>query len=279
MATTALMIFLDFSWFREQTCIVACPYGRFQSVMLDRQSLIITYDEERGEPRGRARRRDDGDLELPRIGDCVDCHLCVTTCPTGIDIRNGLQMECIGCAQCIDACDAVMDKLGRPRGLVRYSSQATMEHAPRRLLRLRVVLYPLLLAVILAAFGAALIARDPVDLTLLRGANTAYVRTADGLIANAVRVKIVNRDRVAHGYTLEVDGLAGARLETEQPFPVRLGPGEGTTIAGRIVVPDDAFTVGRARVTVRIRDDASYSNELTYRLQGPWGAAGAGGDG
>src|SRR5690606_33651444 len=147
MAGTTLLILFDFGFFREQMCIVACPYGRLQSVMLDRDSLIVSYDRARGEPRGKrvaprpakARGKDDpaegggGRLGLAvlqpgaapaEVGDCVDCRMCVTACPTGIDIRDGLQMECISCTQCIDACDAVMTKLGRETGLIRYSSQA-----------------------------------------------------------------------------------------------------------------------------------------------------------
>ena len=117
MLGTTLLMFLDFAWFREQTCIVACPYGRFQSVLLDRRSLIVGYDAGRGEPRAPWRRG-----EERTAGDCLDCRLCVSTCPTGIDIRDGLQMECIACTQCIDACDEVMDRVGLSRGLVRYTS-------------------------------------------------------------------------------------------------------------------------------------------------------------
>src|SRR5262249_34103707 len=166
VVVTALMMF-DFMFFREQTCLVACPYGRFQSALVDRQSLIIGYYRVRGEARGKtgkvraaaekaaaeAESIAAGNVPLPiiaavssRTGDCVDCGMCVTTCPTGIDIRNGLQMECIGCAQCIDACDAVMDKLGRARGLIRYSSHAELAGEPRRILRARTIVYPALLA-------------------------------------------------------------------------------------------------------------------------------------
>ena len=127
---TGLMLF-DFGFFREQLCIVACPYGRMQSVMLDKDSLIIGYDRLRGEPRGKMRKKPKGDVHLetvePERGDCIDCHMCVTTCPTGIDIRDGLQLECVNCTQCIDACDSIMHKIGKPRGLIRYSSQRMLE--------------------------------------------------------------------------------------------------------------------------------------------------------
>jgi len=149
----ALMLF-DFAYFREQTCIVACPYGRLQSVLLDRQSLIVGYDASRGEPRGKPKKRL---AVVGERGDCVDCAACVTVCPTGIDIREGLQMECIGCAQCVDACDGVMDKLGKKRGLIRYTSQDELAGKARRVLRVRTVIYPALLvfAAGLLAFGVA----------------------------------------------------------------------------------------------------------------------------
>ncbi|HEY8747626.1 MAG TPA: cytochrome c oxidase accessory protein CcoG, partial [Tepidisphaeraceae bacterium] len=145
---TALMLF-NFGFFREQMCIIACPYGRLQSVLLDRFSLIISYDQIRGEPRGAMRK-----TTLPVLdqrGDCVDCEMCVAVCPTGIDIRKGLQIECIACAQCIDACDSVMKKVGRKPGLIRYSSQAAMAGDKRSALRPRVIIYPAILLIILTA--------------------------------------------------------------------------------------------------------------------------------
>jgi cytochrome c oxidase accessory protein FixG len=151
IGVTALMLG-NFGWFREQTCIVACPYGRLQSVLLDRQSLIVGYDARRGEPRGKPRKKQLATLPGgTSLGDCVDCGACVAVCPTGIDIRDGLQMECVGCAQCIDACDTVMDKLHRPRHLIGYTSQDQLAGKPRRLLRPRMIAYPALLAVVGAA--------------------------------------------------------------------------------------------------------------------------------
>jgi len=141
-------MFGDFAWFREQTCIVACPYGRLQSVLLDRQSLIVGYDAKRGEPRGKKR-------SLPVVGDCVDCNACVSTCPTGVDIRQGWQMECINCAQCVDACDAIMTKLSRPVGLIRYTTPDELDGKPRKVWRARTILYPVLLAIAIVALGWA----------------------------------------------------------------------------------------------------------------------------
>lgn len=298
---TGLMMF-DFCFFREQTCIVACPYGRFQSVMLDRNSLIISYDEKRGEPRGKKRRvnspslegrgrgggstagineklensaihRLNEDLALPQLGDCIDCKMCVTTCPTGIDIRDGLQMECIGCAQCIDACDTVMDKISRPRGLIRYSSQEAMQTGRRKLLRPRVVLYPALLSVIAFLFTMALTNRAPADITILReaaGGAHVYDHLDGGDIANTIRIKIVNRADDARTYTFSVENLEGATIACDAA-PVVLQAGATVTVTANISAPAGAFVLGRAAVNVVVRDDHEYTKSLRYRLQGPWG--------
>jgi cytochrome c oxidase accessory protein FixG len=276
MAVTGLMMF-DFCFFREQTCIVACPYGRFQSVMLDRNSLIISYDGQRGEPRGPMRRRaktkENGDAAAA-TGDCIDCTLCVTTCPTGIDIRDGLQMECIGCAQCIDACDAVMEKIGRAKGLIRYSSQASMEAGKRRLLRPRVVLYPLLLVIIAVAFVTVLATKAPADVTLLRAGGAPYVRLENGDVSNSVRVKIVNRGEAPRRYRLAVEGLAGARIEGDAG-PVELAAGETAILGATIVAPPEVFDLGRAIIRIVVTDDDGFSESTGYRLQGPWGSGSA----
>jgi cytochrome c oxidase accessory protein FixG len=270
VAVVTGLICFDFLLFREQTCIVACPYGRFQSVLLDRQSLIISYDEQRGEPRGRLRRRPSGDRELPQLGDCVDCELCVTTCPTGIDIRDGLQMECIGCAQCIDACDTVMRKVGRAIGLIRYSSQERMSAGRRRLLRPRVVLYPALLLVIVSLFGWQLADRPAADVTVLRGTGRPYSRLESGEILNALRIKIVNRAEDSRRYEFALEGLDGARILPASD-DVRLGAGETITIPVSVVVPPGRFDGGAASVTIVVSDDGGFARPVKYRLQGPWG--------
>jgi cytochrome c oxidase accessory protein FixG len=222
--TTGLMLF-DFAYFREQTCIVACPYGRFQSVMLDRQSKIISYDRHRGEPRGQKKSagknagKKDVSLSVlaqpegtgSRTADCVDCKLCVTTCPTGIDIRDGLQMECINCAQCIDACDAVMTKLSRPTGLIRYSSLAAMEGEKSRFLRARVIVYPAILLILVTAFITVLLTKEDTDANFLRGLGAPFVMLPDEMIGNQLRVKLVNRRDAAATYSIRAEGPEGTR--------------------------------------------------------------------
>jgi len=269
-AVTALMMF-DFCFFREQTCIVACPYGRFQSVMLDRSSLIISYDEKRGEPRGRkVRRRPGDDAPPPDRGDCIDCEMCVTTCPTGIDIRQGLQMECIGCAQCIDACDAIMDKVDRPRGLIRYTSKDTLERGKSSLLRPRVVIYPLVLLIIVSLFTMVLVGRAPADVTVLRGARRAYVTTDAGETLNQIRIKVTNRTEADRSYTFAVDGIEGARIESND-MPLAVAPGESRTALTSVITPPGAFN-GKTRVDIIVRDDEAFEKSISCPLLGPFGA-------
>jgi len=275
-ATTALMLF-DFGYFREQMCIVTCPYGRFQSALLDRNSLIVTYDTARGEPRGKrvapARAvpspvgADQPAAQTQVTGDCVDCGLCVTTCPTGIDIRDGLQMECINCTQCIDACDAVMTKLKRPTGLIRYSSQAALAGERPSILRARIIIYPVILIVIAVGFFLALAAKGAADITVLRGMGRPFTELPGGFISNPVGIKIVNRtDR---GATFLVDSPDQAIRINSETDPITLQPGQSATIPAAIVAPAHAFDGGALSVTIRVTGPDGFSREITYRMMGP----------
>jgi cytochrome c oxidase accessory protein FixG len=271
---TAAMLF-DFGFFREQLCIVACPYGRFQSVMLDRGSLIVAYDPKRGEPRGKGK-----PVSLPVLattgagrskGDCIDCRMCVSTCPTGIDIRDGLQMECIHCTQCIDACDSIMEKIGLPTGLIRYSSQRDLEREPRKA-RPRVVIYSVLLTLVLSLFTVAVIAKPPVDIRLLRGRGMPFTELDNGLVSNQVRVKVTNRLMKPGAYTITLQGAPeGARLEvegSENPFTV--GAGEQATVSVLIMLPRSSFVPsGTYDARIKIETSEHYTSEQTYRLLGP----------
>lgn len=263
MAGTTALIFFDFAYFREQTCLVACPYGRLQSVLLDRQSVIVGYDPLRGEPRSlKVKGRD------PAAGDCIDCGACVLTCPTGIDIRDGLQMECIHCTQCADACDAIMDRVGKPRGLIRYTSRDEVEGKPTRLLRPRVILYPaaLVLAVGLLAFNLG--TKADTDVTLLRGAGAPFTRQPDGGVVNQVRVKVTNRAAEARAYRLAVAGVEGASLVAPQN-PVTV-PGTRTVETSVfVVVPEERFERGRLASTITITDGADFTLAIPFELVGP----------
>ncbi|UYG00563.1 cytochrome c oxidase accessory protein CcoG [Halomonas sp. GD1P12] len=197
--------YLNAGWLREQVCLHMCPYARFQSVMVDRDTLTVAYDTARGEPRGG---------EPTSKGDCVDCHLCVQVCPTGIDIRDGLQYACIQCAACVDACDTVMTRLNRPTGLVGYTTQNRLEGRPApRAWRYRAGAL-LLLALTLALLTWALTQRAPASLEAERARGTLYSVIEGGEVQNVYRLTVRNHDRQAHTYRLGIEALAGARLDT-----------------------------------------------------------------
>jgi cytochrome c oxidase accessory protein FixG len=206
-------------YLREQVCKYMCPYARFQGAMFDRNTLIISYDTRRGEHRGARKRsvpsvlaratapvsRDDTPSPTSAtLGDCIDCTLCVQVCPTGIDIRDGLQYECIACGACIDACDGVMDRMQYPRGLIRYSTQNAIEGKRVRLLRPRVILYALILLGLASGLAWSLLHRVPLIVDVLRDRNALYRETADG-IENTYTLKVMNKDQRTHRYRIEVD--------------------------------------------------------------------------
>ena len=202
-------------WMREQVCKYMCPYARFQSAMFDKDTLIVTYDRQRGEPRG---------VQTPAgdKGDCIDCTMCVQVCPTGIDIRDGLQYECIGCAACVDACNTVMEKIDLPKGLIRYSTDQAMENrwTPReiaaRVLRPRVLIYTALLGVIMAGFGVALALRTPLKLDVIRDRGSMGREVGDGVIENVYRLQIMNTAETPHRFRIGVSGIDGIRLANDE---------------------------------------------------------------
>ncbi len=201
----ATAAFFDFGYFREQLCHYVCPYARFQGAMFDQDTLIVGYDKKRGEPRGK--------VAASGAGDCIDCRLCVQVCPMGIDIRNGLQLECIACTACVDACDQIMDKIGRPRGLVRYSSLKGLEQGKTQVIRPRVIVYGLILLALAGLFAGLLSQRQVLALDVVRGvSDNVFARTPDGEISNVYQLKLINKDSAPHRARLQVEGLAGAQL-------------------------------------------------------------------
>lgn len=218
-----LFTYLFAGWMREQVCIYMCPYARFQAVMFDRDTLIVSYDTARGEPRGARKKTDDP--KEKGLGSCIDCELCVQVCPVGIDIRNGLQYECVTCAACIDACDQVMDKMGYPRGLIRYTTEEELAGRKTRIIRPRLVGYLVVLLAMILAFGYALSSRIPVELEVLRDRNQLLRVTADGQIENSYLIRIANMDQREHTYVITLQGLDGVELQ---------GPGVYTLSGGEI---------------------------------------------
>lgn len=265
--TTGLMMF-DFTYFREQVCCVVCPYARMQSALLDKDSLIVTYDKNRGEPRGK-KRKQTGDIELPVLGDCIDCTMCVQTCPTGIDIRDGLQLECIGCAQCIDACNTVMDKIGRAPNLIKYSSERVIEGGKAHLIRARIIIYPLILLLAVSAFVFLLQTKAPADVLFIRGQGNPFTTVvAKQEVNNSVRMRITNRTEDAVVYSAEVLEPKGARIEGLEP--ISLDASETGSRNFLIIAPFEDFERGEAMALIRVFDESgSYQFEKTFKLLGP----------
>ncbi len=257
-ATTYLLA----GWAREQVCIYMCPWPRFQSAMFDEHSLIVTYEAWRGEPRGKAK---PGTLFEGR-GHCVDCGLCHQVCPTGVDIRKGQQLACIGCALCVDACRGVMDRFGLPRGLITYDSMANQAARaaglPRRLrlVRPRTLAYVAILSVVAAAMAFALTTRVRVDVSVLHDRAPLFVRLSDGAISNGFTYKILNMERQPKSFRLDLAGIPGARLKV-------VGVAADWVDAVDLpVAPDD---IGTFRVLVRVEPDRLHgrSTGLVFRLK------------
>ena len=201
-------------WLREQVCTYMCPYARFQSAMIDKDTLIISYDVERGESRGR--RKKGVDPKEEGLGDCIDCTICVQVCPTGIDIRDGLQYDCIGCAACIDACDDVMGKMGYEKGLVRYTTENMLHGSATHFIRPRIIIYAIILLAITASTFYAIANRDPLALDVIRDRNSLYRETNEGFIENVYIIKVMNMDKVSRRYHLSVSGIEGLVMDMDR---------------------------------------------------------------
>jgi len=197
-------------WLREQVCIYMCPYARFQSVMFDQDTLVISYDEERGDPRGSRKR--DIDPKQAGLGDCINCTLCVQVCPTGIDIRDGLQYQCIGCAACIDVCDDVMEKMNYEKGLIRYTTENAIHHEKTKIIRPRIIIYAAVMFSLIAGLVYAINNRVPLELDIIRDRNALYRETEEGLIENVYTLKLINMDEIKHEYNLSAIGIEGMVL-------------------------------------------------------------------
>ncbi len=278
MAVTAL-VFFDFVAFREQMCTLVCPYGRLQSVLLDKRSLVVGYDSARGEPRGKAR---DG-----AAGDCVDCKACVATCPTGIDIRSGLQMECIACTQCIDACDAIMGKLGRAPGLIRYATQEELAPAkdvvaagpacgPKMNVSrarpawrsVRSLVYVVLTVSAFTALFFVARSKTGLEVTVLRDRVAPFQVLDGGLVSNQLHLKLQNRGSEAGVFDVTIPNLSGVRIAGPD-LPRRVEAGKTETVNLVVMAPLGELRGGRRNVDLVISDTAGARVTVTTRLVGP----------
>jgi len=214
--------YINAGWLREQVCMYMCPYARFQSVMFDQDTLIVSYDERRGEVRGP--RKKGSDPAALGLGDCIDCQICVQVCPVGIDIRDGLQYQCINCALCIDACNSVMDQMGYEKGLIRYTTENLLQGKPTNFLRPRLIGYGIAVLVMVALFITVVITREPLKLDVIRDRDRLYTESTEGMIENSYTLKVINMDQISRRYRITVNGLDGVKFVGNDELMV--APGE-----------------------------------------------------
>jgi cytochrome c oxidase accessory protein FixG len=280
-ATVGLMF--NFLYFREQFCMIACPYGRFQSVMLDRTSFIVAYDGIRGEPRKKGKRVEKGEkssntkgevltldsLTVQSEGDCVDCGRCTAVCPTGIDIRNGLQMECIHCAQCIDACNQVMKTIGKPTGLIRYSTQDQLAGKLVSIIRPRTIIYPTIILISAGLFFAVLSTKFSFDSRIMGTPGVPFTIGADRTVQNNFQIRLVNRSQKEQVYSVGADDHEVV-AKWSSGDSVRLIPGQSVMIPLDIHFPVPKTTgKGYHDAKLIIADSSDSKRSIPIRLTGP----------
>ena len=253
-------------WLREQVCIYMCPYARFQSVMFDQDTLIVSYDPRRGELRGP--RKKDADYKAQGLGDCIDCKMCVQVCPTGIDIRDGLQIECIGCAACIDACDDIMDRMNYPKGLISYTTEHNLSGQKTRLLRPRLIGYAVALVAMIGLFAWAVATRPLVELDVLKD-RVLFRENERGYIENVYTLKIMNKAQRDMTYVITADGLDGLVYEGKRE--VRALAGEVYSFPVELSIAPEKLPSSTNNIVFHVQsaDDPSIKNDADSRFIGP----------
>jgi cytochrome c oxidase accessory protein FixG len=257
------IFYFNFAWLREKACTVVCPYGRLQSVLLDRNSIAVAYDYERGEPRGKLHK------DLARTeGDCINCFQCVTVCPTGIDIRNGTQMECVNCTACIDACDHIMDKIGFDRGLIRYASENAIVKKTTKLITARVIGYSVVLLLLWSGLGFMVATRNDTQTTLFRAPGSQYIENKDGTISNLYTFKIFNKTNQTISPTIHLDNPKGKLLFAGSPDLTldAAGMSEGTVF---IVIPKSALNRRKTTLTLSVYQGTKQLEEFETTFMAP----------
>ena len=250
---------------REQVCKYMCPYARFQSVMFDRDTLIVTYDKERGEPRGG--RKKTADAAALNLGACVDCSLCVQVCPTGIDIRNGLQYECIGCSACIDVCDTVMDKMSYPRGLVRYSTENALEKhwdtaaVHKHLVRPRIIIYFVVLILLVAGLFVSLALRNPLKVDVIRDRRVLAREVEGRYIENIYKLNVMNTAERTQRFVVTVDGLPDIQIDRGNQIVAEPASTAASVLAVR--VPIDTVKPGSHTIHLKVQSVESGTDPVT----------------
>jgi cytochrome c oxidase accessory protein FixG len=253
-------------YLREQVCIYMCPYARFQSVMFDQDTLIVSYDPRRGEQRGPRKR--DADYKAEGLGDCIDCKMCVHVCPTGIDIRDGLQIECIGCAACIDACDSIMEKMNYPKGLISYTTEHNLSGQKTHLIRPRLIGYAIALLAMFCVFSWAIVDRSLVELDVLKD-RVLYRENEEGRIENVYTLKIMNKAQHEVTYRIEADGLDDLVYEGKRE--VKALAGEVLSLPVELSIEPEKLPSSANEISFRLQavDDPSIKTDAASRFIGP----------
>ncbi|MEN8248316.1 MAG: cytochrome c oxidase accessory protein CcoG [Bacteroidota bacterium] len=255
-----------FTYFREQACIAACPYGRLQGVLLNRDSMAVAYDFVRGEPRGKIHK---GEVAEDQ-GDCIDCNLCVHACPTGIDIRNGTQLECINCTACMDACDEVMEKVGKPKGLVRISSYTNIKEGKSKVFTTRVIAYIIVLLALITIATTLLISRSDVDATVLRVPGQLYQKTENGKIRNLMNVLFVNKTFDAQDVELRLVGQPNAVITIVGGEDISLEPNSTKEIVMFVDMPPEEVDGAKTKIYFEVVRNGEVIDETHTNFLGPF---------
>ena len=263
------MIVFDFGWFRDQMCTIACPYGRLQNVMADRDTLLVAYDTARGEPRTAPKNLVAG----VAAGDCIDCGACVAACPTGTDIRRGLQVECIGTAQCVDACDEVMRKLGRRTGLIRFTSEREQKGGTRHMWRPRNFAYLAMMLVAWGTLAGLLFMRADALVEVVRGGREPYRLLPTGQVANQQRIRLTNQRDETQRFQVTVISPRNATLVLSES-PIVVGPDDVVTVNAVTTVPRDVFEDGQASIHYQVTSSGGFRKDVEFLLLGPYGTSG-----
>lgn len=253
-----------YAYFREQACTVVCPYGRLQSVLLDKNSMIVAYDYKRGEPRGKVNKK-----EERTIGDCIDCFQCVRVCPTGIDIRNGTQLECVGCTACIDACDNVMDKINKPRGLVRYASENGIANGEKLHYTTRMKLYTVLLGILLTILSFLLFTRKDVDATVMRAPGQLYQDRGQDSVMNLYNIKIANKTVEEVPLTIRIENMGGSVeiIGSKHIIPVKKeGQGSGSFF---VILPKQSIRERKTEIKLGLYEGDKLIDVVKANFLGP----------
>lgn len=269
MVGFSFAFYFVFAYMREQVCTTICPYGRMQGVMLDRDSVVVAYDFVRGEPRGKLKKSKEPAPDEKPLGDCIDCHLCVHVCPTGIDIRNGTQLECVNCTACIDACDEVMDKVDRPRGLIRYASYNSIAQGVAFRFTPRIIAYTVVLVALLGVLGFAIGTRSDIQTTILRTPGIMYTHPQPGITSNLYNIQLVNKTNKDYPIEIRVDEPNDGKVRVIGSLPEAKG---GQMVKGEFFLdlPDADVTSYEVKVKIGIYSNGKRIDEVKTNFMGPF---------